>query len=93
MAVWLSFLELGFCGYALYKEAQPSGANIDGAMDNFLVGHTHANQSLVAANTTRALFKDCVLPDSLGHKVGIKMWIYVQMGMAALNLLFAPYLQ
>ena len=24
-------------------------------------------------------------------KVGIKMWIYVQMGMAALNLLFAPY--
>lgn len=62
MAVWLSALELGFLGYAIYDEDDKR-------------------------------LEECHLPEGMGKKVGIMKWIYVQMGLAVLNLVFAPYLQ
>lgn len=35
----------------------------------------------------------CVLKADLGKQVGISNWLYAQMGMAWLNLIFAPYIQ
>merc|ERR1719506_221900 len=98
MAVWLGALELSFCGYSLYKETVPGAVNLDAEFDTFLVdnatkvgaqlhNHTHTDSH------PGALFKDCHLADGIGKAVGIKMWIYVQMGLAAVNLIFAPYFQ
>lgn len=92
MAVWLSLLEMALCGYSLYKEAVPGAVDIDAQLNSIIEANATALQD-APHPMNHSLFLDCKLKDSLGAQVGIKMWIYVQMGMAAINLIFAPYLQ
>jgi len=57
---------------------------------------TAAHQELLSGKHSGgdlAMFKACKLTDELGAKVGITLWIYVQMALAVANLIFAPYFQ
>lgn len=90
MASWLSILEIGFCGYCLLwsNKMAPHEANV-------VLGTLPADGNGTSAAGAGHGIHGCVIPEScgIGHEVGILNWIYAQMGLAVIHLLFAFYVQ
>lgn len=87
-----SFMGGGAKKTALSVSNSSSSAILVGSNHSDHVDSNHSHHSQ-PSSVSEALFTHCHLEDSLGKQVGIKMWIYVQIGLAAINWIFAPYFQ